>query len=345
MIKEIVKWNLSKNKQPVYLVFFVTNKCNSKCKTCFLWKNLNWNEKELSLEEIEKTSKSMDKLLWLHLSGGEPFLRDDLPQICSIFYKNNKVRNIGIPTNCLLPEIISKKTSEILKLCPDAKLNIILSLDGLENTHDKIRGVKGNFQKFLQTLKELNKIKSEFKNLSIRVCTVICDENIEEIPELMSFVKSLNVDFHGLGILRGNPKSAKLLNKKLINKIRDLQKEYIKKYIKPKGIAGQLQCSIENLLNDKLWENFLYKNKTFDCLAGKGFVVIESNGDVKFCELQDKFANLKDYNYNFKELWAKKPKNNFKDCSCTHYSFQMRNLVLNPKNYLTVIKKMLYEKR
>ena len=135
MIKEIIKWKLNiKKKLPNYLIFFITSKCNSKCKHCFYWKNLI-EKKDLNLEEINKIYKNLDNLLWIHLSGGEPFMRNDLSKICSIFIKNNKTKNFAIPTNCLLKEKVIKETEEILKENPEINLNITLSLDGLEKPH------------------------------------------------------------------------------------------------------------------------------------------------------------------------------------------------------------------
>ena len=53
-------------KRPIYLIYFVTNKCNSKCNHCFYSKKLNvMKNKDLSLEEIEKFSKQLGKLVWL----------------------------------------------------------------------------------------------------------------------------------------------------------------------------------------------------------------------------------------------------------------------------------------
>ena len=177
MIKEMIKWKMNfRRKLPNCFIFFVTSKCNSRCKTCFYWKNLN-KKNDLSLEEIQKISKGLDKILWLHLSGGEPFLRNDLSKICSIFIKNNQTHNIAIPTNCLLPDIVLNQTEEILKDNPGINLNLLLSIDGFEKTHDSIRGVKGNFKKAIYVEKKLFELKKEYPNLSTMICTVVNKQN------------------------------------------------------------------------------------------------------------------------------------------------------------------------
>ena len=94
---------------PNYVIFHVTSLCNSKCITCFNWKNLNKKD-ELTLSEIEKVSGHMQHIEYLTLGGGEPFLRKDLPDICRIFYTNNGVGAFSIPTNALSPDVIRKTT-------------------------------------------------------------------------------------------------------------------------------------------------------------------------------------------------------------------------------------------
>ena len=103
--------NLFFNKGlPNYIVFHVTSVCNAKCKMCFNWKNLNNNKKnELTLEEIDKLSKSLNGLIYVSLGGGEPFLRKDINDIAYIFYKNNNARIFQIATNCLQPRQIAEQ--------------------------------------------------------------------------------------------------------------------------------------------------------------------------------------------------------------------------------------------
>ena len=130
----------------VDLIFFVTYKCNFRCHTCFYVPTMNNKtdcaDKELTLEEIRKASSYIGILNKLLLSGGEPFLRDDLPEICRIFYLQNKVRNIHLPTNGFYPEKILSGTNRILEECPELKLTIGLPLDGLKETHDCLKELR-----------------------------------------------------------------------------------------------------------------------------------------------------------------------------------------------------------
>ncbi len=89
-----------------YLIFYVTNRCNFRCKFCFYYAEIEQGRKpdELTLEEIEKLSKSIGPVLQLSLTGGEPFLRKDLADLTQHFIDNCAVRYLSIPTNASLTD-------------------------------------------------------------------------------------------------------------------------------------------------------------------------------------------------------------------------------------------------
>ena len=100
-------------------IFILTNKCQSRCKTCKIWKIYKDNPKkvkeELDLEEYKKTFENIKKeVMWLNLSGGEPFLRKDIDDIAIVAIENFKNMSIlNIPTNGLRTELIKKKTERV----------------------------------------------------------------------------------------------------------------------------------------------------------------------------------------------------------------------------------------
>ena len=114
-------------RYPFQVTHFVTGRCNARCNHCFYWKSLNKGTNELSLGEINRISKSMPNFFSLMLTGGEPFLRDDLSAIAHIYYRNNRIKNLGIPTNGLLPEKIYSTAKNILDTCPGIFFTIAIS--------------------------------------------------------------------------------------------------------------------------------------------------------------------------------------------------------------------------
>ena len=106
--------NLTKD-EPVSVVHFLTNRCNARCSFCFIdFDNPNTFKGELTLDEIEKLTKSFGKsLLNVNLTGGEPFARKDIVDIAKLYILNSTIQSIYITTNASLPDRIENFVKEI----------------------------------------------------------------------------------------------------------------------------------------------------------------------------------------------------------------------------------------
>src|SRR5215475_7952629 len=87
------------------LFLFVTSRCNSLCRTCFYFDKLNSRD-DLTFDQLKTISETAPPFEKLWLSGGEPFLREEPPEIVAMFANNNRIANVNLPTNGLLPEKI-----------------------------------------------------------------------------------------------------------------------------------------------------------------------------------------------------------------------------------------------
>ena len=340
-----------KNVLPIHLIFEVTSKCNAKCITCFNWQKTDYKvHKEWSLEHIEKISSSMGDLLWLSLTGGEVFLRDDLIEIMKIFIKNNHPENITLPTNSLLPDKIRNAVKGILDIY-NKNFVVVLSLDGISDMHDKIRGVKGNFEKFLQTYELLNRLKEDYPNFHIGVNTVINSVNQNNIREIFSYVKkNLKVESHTFEIMRGCSRSSDVKAPSL--DFYKNNKEFLKKVMKSYSyyslnpLSAFLKAA-KVYYHDIAYKIMKSKKQLIPCYAGILSAVIDINGNVYPCELYKKFGNLKEQGYNFKKLWFSENANKIrkeisnKKCYCYHSCFQFVNLVFNLRMYPKMIRHLV----
>src|ERR1051325_2506026 len=85
------------------LFLFVTSRCNSLCRTCFYFDKLN-SKDPLTPKQMGGLPEPAPPFRKLWLSGGEPFLRDELAEIVAMFVRRNGVRNVNLPTHGLLPD-------------------------------------------------------------------------------------------------------------------------------------------------------------------------------------------------------------------------------------------------
>ncbi len=355
MIGKVIKaLYLRKSDLPVHLILHNTFVCNAKCGHCFNWQNLNTTKPsdELSMEEFEKIAKSFDNnLLFLNLSGGEPFLRKDIAEMCNVFAKHNPLFSINIPTNALMPKMIRDKTEDILQKCQKTSISINLSLDGFEEFHDENRGVKGNFQKLLETYDELAELKKNYPRLSLKVITVITNKNVDEIIDLGYFVikRMPEISFQNFLLIRGSPKDNSMMLPPM-SRLKEKSKE-IKKiwdHYTYRGDMPRWQKKIANGLQRYLMDLYLEmvekKYQVVACDAWKNNVVIDALGNVQICELLPVFANLRNYNYDFKKLWysdkAQQLKQSIidKKCFCTHGCVYPMNVLARPSLFPGLLK-------
>jgi len=162
---------------------------------CNIWKQPS--KEEPSLEQIEGFFKENHSFLrglkFIQLTGGEPFLRDDLPEIVKIVHEAAPNCMIWIPTNGLLPEKILDITASILDEMNQPLLGVTVSLDGDAPTNDKQRGIEGSFIKDVRTIKNL----STLQELGLKLSTefTLTAENYVYAPIIQRMVYRLGSDF------------------------------------------------------------------------------------------------------------------------------------------------------
>ena len=332
--------------KPIYLIFNVTDRCNASCPMCFAWKYLNKNtNKELKLEEIKKISSSLGNIEWLLVSGGEPFLRKDLAEIIEVFYKQNKVRRVTIPTNAILTKKLESDIRSMSKKCPGLKIVISLSIDGVGKEHDTIRGFSGNFKHLETTYKTLTKLKKSLKNLSINMNTCLSNKNMSKLDKLLEHCSKdfPNIDFHGFELLRGVPKDNSF-EAPLVREYR-IALTKIKKYwrgLKFYNMGLNKVLKATKILARDLELEILSKGRRTPCFAGSIVGVIYATGDVSLCELWPPVGNLRDTNYNFSKVWfnenAEKQRKKINErldvCGqCTHSCFVSSAILFDPLLY------------
>ncbi len=345
------------------MILFVTSRCNAFCKTCFYHAELN-HPGDMTFEQIEKLSRTMPAITDLWLSGGEPTLRRDVSEIIDMFVRNNGVERVIIPTNGLIKTRVSEIVDKALGNNSGIDLYLNIALDGYGKTHDKIRGVPGHWQKTLECIEAIYPLKDKYGDrLRLNVNTVVCADNYIEVETLAEYMWSnFNLDGQYFNIVRGDTPVGDDIKQvppealpHIYSYASDLTKRYgdrmfatddaSKRFVKNVAYVGTITTHYRtqhaNFQQPSAWP--------FPCTAGETTVVIDYNGDVRACELREKFARLGDYDFDFGSLWAAKERQRELEmidggnaCWCTHVCFihdslrhSRRGLLYEvPRNYL-----------
>ena len=165
--------------------FAVTYRCTSRCRTCNIWAIGEPVREELTLGEIrdffEANSEFLEGVSSIQITGGEPFLREDLPELVSAIRQHIPRCSFWIPTNGLDPPWIEEATATMLKELDGRGLGVSVSIDGLEEAHDEIRGVEGGFRRAVETLKRLSALRRLHPRLGLTVGMTTTPGNLGEI--------------------------------------------------------------------------------------------------------------------------------------------------------------------
>ena len=347
-------WRMFFNQTPSYLIFFVTSKCNSRCKMCFYWKNIDNFKKneELTVEEIKKISKGFGHLQYLTISGGEPFLKEDLQGIVEAFVKQNSTQFVSVPTNGLLPEKIAEVSEEMFNKCPEAFFRIALSIDGIGKDHDKIRGVRGNFEKVKRTYNLLNDLRKNYNNFNIDATTVYSNFNSDKIEDIYNWVEqNMNIDNHVLLLARGDTREsiAKNISIEGYEKAaRFVERKAASRGLRKKDFRLKILRAVKLVMREIIVKTAKENKMVLPCVAGSKLVVISETGKVYPCEiLKMEMGDLRKNRYDIKKIIfsdeGRKVRKHIKriKCFCTFECAIQNNIIYNPWTYPSIIKKIL----
>lgn len=177
--------------RPRYLCFNGTLRCDLKCLHCGIWQD--------KLEGSEIDAAALDKIVkqkfftdihtaWL--TGGEPTLRKDAGELARVMVERlPSLRTLGLATNGVQTErVISVVRSMREAMTPERHaLFVHVSLDGLGEVHDRIRGREGAFKGVIATLEEIERMKSNGPPIAVGLNCVIQPENVGNLPDIHRF--------------------------------------------------------------------------------------------------------------------------------------------------------------
>jgi MoaA/NifB/PqqE/SkfB family radical SAM enzyme len=169
--------------RPVEAIVAVNHRCNTFCVMCDIWSKPD--RFELPPEWYRRLPTSLRNI---NISGGEPFMRDDIPEIIDVLRDHLEDPRIVFSTNGVLTEKIVEQTTRMMK---GGRIAIRVSTDGVGEEHDRIRNHKGCFDKIMQTVSELKRIG--LKDLGL-ACTGSKD-NPGALRKVRELAKELGVDY------------------------------------------------------------------------------------------------------------------------------------------------------
>jgi len=248
----------------------ITDACNSRCRLCNIWKH-GKSPDVLTLEEIKKVFsdplfRNLERVL---ITGGEAVLRKDMLDILIFIHeKLPKVKRPTLSTNALAPDRVLSVVKGALEAGMDIDLGI--SLDGVGEHHDMVRGVPGNFQKVDYLLDNLLALKKDYgERLTFTVGQTLHPMTLPYVDETMEYARKKGVHhflqlydeapyYHNEGGTRLSPEDTDRLMAAVRKDRPSFHNEMLLRILRDKIIR-------------------------FDCFTMRTFFILRCNGDVMPC--------------------------------------------------------------
>jgi MoaA/NifB/PqqE/SkfB family radical SAM enzyme len=296
--------------RPIHLTFFVTRRCNARCPFCFYAaaRDAEDGAPELDLGEIRRVAGSLDALLWVLFSGGEPFLREDLAEVAQVFHDVNRAAFLTFPTNGLLPEAAVETTADVLRRCPESVVVVKVSLDGVGERHDAVRGTPGGFAKAVRTCEGLARLAAREPRLELGVNTLLGAANRRDVPDVVRFVHGLaGVRAHTITLERapdGGPAPGVGADDhraatEILERLWSARREPFHRFA-----GARLKAAQDRLQRRLLRRTLAERRRVLPCYAGRLNLVLTERGELHPCESRWalSFGNVRDAGYDVRAM-------------------------------------------
>lgn len=273
---------------PTDVSIITTYRCQMRCKMCNIWRYPTDKKKEITAKELE----ILPGFKFVNLTGGEPFLREDLDEIVEVMFRKS-------------PRIVVSTSGwhhdRILNLAEKfPNIGIRVSIEGMQQTNDHLRGRDGGFERGYNLLKDLNKMGVKDIGFGITVSNL----NHEDIMPLYKLSKELKLEFATAAFHNSyyfHKQDNLISNKKSVNGDFEKLIQALMKENNPKSwFRAFFNMGLINYINGG--------RRMLPCEAGLVNFFVEPYGEVYPCNgLEDhiwkqSMGNIREVK-NFEEIW------------------------------------------
>lgn len=337
---------------PAYVTVYANNICQLRCDMCFYWDAMQKQPEEISLTQATQLGLSLKGVLHISITGGEPTLRKDLVKFVSNLCEHSGTPRCSIITNGFRTKHVIQQVKKILEWNKSTEFRICVSIDGTEQVHDKIRGIKGSYRNAVATYRALRRLSTldAYPNLHVDINTCISRFNYKDFDEFRKEVHYLNPTHHSVTITRGKTKEPQAGDVPAQDVAR------IMKYVtgqRPKKWNEQMVGRVRDVMYDEIDRITRDNTHKHNCTAGKRYATVYQNGHVHSCEIlntihpeqSSMMGDLNDFNWDMVELLsthkAKQVRKFIRDkkCFCTFECAKTADVLYTPKLLAKVISK------
>jgi MoaA/NifB/PqqE/SkfB family radical SAM enzyme len=335
---------------PMNLTVSVTYNCPSRCQTCDIWQK---TVEDLSCEEYARIFRSLGHSpMWVTVSGGDQFIRADLPEVMRLIREIMRPTVINLPMNGIITKRIESLLPEIAKNTRGSNLVLNMSIDELGEKHDELRGAKHNYEKILDTYRFARELQKEYPHITVGIHTVISKFNVDRIPVIYEELIKLKPDSYITEIAEKRVE-LETTDKDITPSAEEYAgaADFLKSRMRErrsKHPVGRLVESLRLEYYDLVKRTLVEKTQVIPCYAGWASAHLAPDGNVWGCCVRaETMGNVRDHGYDFGKVWFSDTANQFrasvkrKECACPLANASYTNMLLSPVSLARVAKNYL----
>ena len=282
---------------PKYLIFYVNYRCNAHCIMCGIWEtNASYPQvNDFTLEELDRVlaDRLFSKIESMNIQGGELTLRSDLPEMVQTAVNRlPALREIRMVSNGLSTTRLVSHVKQIKQICASQKLafSVCISVHGLDEIGDKVYGIKGAFEKQVESITALQEIAAE-GNFQLTLSCVIQNENIDHLQSLRQWVHDRKLKIGFVMVEKrfrfGNLEKGDQFEIDASNKPAAI--EFFRELSNHKSLSPS--AYVYDYLANLLQYNQV---RTMSCDYSLGGVILGSQGEIFYCPHDEAIGNCRD---------------------------------------------------
>ena len=348
LVRSATLFSAQRKRLPQTLVLFVTSRCNARCEFCLYRHRIEdpaSAAEELTVEEIEKMASHYGPLHYPALSGGEPFVREDVPEICQAFIDRCDTAVVDIPSNFWFRERMISDAERLATRNPGVVVELQLALDHAGPDHDESRGVPGLYDRAKQTFEALAGLRGSSPNLRLKINVLYLERNRGSLREM---IDRINRDFdydriqltYPHVLLPPSPSGETIP----LDEMEDYER-CARFFEASSGVRNGTDLHTMGVSSSKVFYRMLLRRAIEGrrlvgdyCEAGRSFLVIDEIGRVMPCEpLWTDLGNLREWDYDVAAVLRGDRYARFREthlgcgaCNCTYSCAILGHVALSP---------------
>jgi MoaA/NifB/PqqE/SkfB family radical SAM enzyme len=283
--------------RPTVLIYNCTFVCDARCVMCSNWKHGD-RKSDMTLDQLERV---MDDRFWgavenLGISGGEPTTRKDLPEMVELFHRHlPRLRKIGINTTGLSPHLAVPMLTRIVEFCAanGVLVSVRVSLDGIGDAHNRVRGVKNGFDKACQTIDAMQAVARAHANTQFGLAATIFAANLEEASSLLAWARARGLDIV-FNMLRFSDSMLNNNDLKAAVGLQAREEAFLRQFFLDR-------VAEESVLSGQAFMYLHYADmiangyrRTMPCPFQNQGLLLNPDGSLYYCENSDRIGNVVD---------------------------------------------------